>query len=365
MEPVNSIAHLLSNESFLNYCQQRNEADIAYWEAYILHHPEQVPMIRQARQEWQYLVQGMRQADMQAQLEVLKQQVERDSVVPMHVAVTAKKHWLTPVKKYMAAAVIAASIVGALVWALPTFVSKELPRVTMTPLDNYSNKAGQRQQVILPDGSRVVLNADSRLQVGALFKEGKRDVYLEGEAYFDVIHDANHPFTVYMKEATIKVLGTSFNARSYNGEDYTETTLINGSVEVTLKRENRVIRLLPREKLLYRAVPLDSTANKAVLSGKTQLSVTPVRIDPTDSLTTETAWTENKLVFFDEPLEVLVKRLERWYGVDIRVENEEMKQLRFSGAFEQESLPRVLEVLQLTMPFRFRQEPDSSIVMYK
>jgi len=365
MKPVNSIADLLTNESFLNFCQQRNEADIAYWEAYIQQHPEQGLMIRQAQQEWEHLVQGIRQADMQAQLEVLKQQVERETVVPLHVAATHKKHWLTPVKKYVAAAVIAAGIVGALVWALPPSSRPELPRVMLSHADSYSNKAGQRQQMQLPDGSQVVLNAASKLTLGTGFKDGKRDVYLEGEAYFDVIHDANRPFTVYMKEATIKVLGTSFNARSYNGEDYTETTLINGSVEVTLKRENKVIRLQPREKLLYRAVPLDSTASKAVLSGKTHLSVTPVRIDPTDSLTRETAWTENKLVFFDEPLDALVKRLERWYGVHIIIADEEMKQLRFSGAFEQENLPRVLEVLQLTMPFRFRQESDSSIVLYK
>lgn len=364
MEPVNSIADLLSNESFLNFCQQRNKADIAYWEAYIQQHPEQAPMIRQAQQEWKYLLQGIRQADMQAQLKVLQQQVAQTTAAPMQVAAVNKKHWLTPVRKYAAAAVIAAGVLGTLIWALQPS-QQQLPQVTLSYPDSYNNKAGERQHMQLPDGSEVVLNAASKLTLGAEFKDGKRDVYLEGEAYFDVIHDANRPFTVYMKEATIKVLGTSFNARAYNGEDYTETTLIKGSVEVTLKRENRVIRLLPREKLHYRAVPPDSIASKAVLSGKTYLTVSPVRMDPVDSLTTETAWTENKLVFFNEPLEELVKRLERWYGIHITIADEEMKQLRFSGDFKQEDLPRVLEILQLTMPFRYRQASDSSIVIYK
>lgn len=352
MNPFNSIADLLTNESFLNFCQQRNEADIAYWEAYIQEHPLQAPMIREAQQEWRLLVQGIRQADLQAQLELLKQQVEGATG---HMAPAKKRTWLTPVIKYAAAAAV---ITGALVWALKPAPRKE----PLAAVNQYANEAGKRQHVLLPDGSRVVLNAASNMRLGAHFKEGKREVYLDGEAYFDVIPDAARPFTVYMKDASIRVLGTSFNARSYTGEDYTETALIKGSVEVTLKKENRTIRLLPSQKLLYKATAPDSVLQKATTK---YLAVTPVTIDPKDSTVAEVAWTDNKLVFFDEPLDQLAKRLERWYGVKIRIENEDMKQLRFSGAFEKEDLPKVLQVLQLTMPFRYRKESDSVMVLYK
>lgn len=205
------------------------------------------------------------------------------------------------------------------------------------------------------------------MRLGPHFKEGQREIYLEGEAYFEVTPDAARPFTVYMKDASIRVLGTSFNARSYIGEDYTETALIKGSVEITLKKENKTIRLQPSQKLLYKAASPDSIVQTTTTAPPAQkyLAVTPLTIDPRDSSVAEVAWMDNKLVFFDEPLDQLAKRLERWYGIKIRIENQDMKQLRFSGAFEKEDLPRVLQVLQLTMPFRYRKDADSTMVLYK
>lgn len=354
MKPFHSIADLLTDESFLNYCRQHNEADIAYWEAYIREHPLQAPMIMQAQQEWRHLVQGVQQADLQAQLTLLKQQVDR--------APSAKKGIrLISVIKYAAAAVIA----GILVWTFTTS-RKKLPAVALVAVNQYANKAGQRQQVVLPDGSRVILNAASNMRLGPHFKEGQREVYLDGEAFFEVTPDATRPFTVYMKEASIKVLGTSFNARSYTGEDYTEAALIKGSVEITLKKENKTIRLRPSQKLLYKAASPDSVAQTAAaVPAQKYLAVTPLTIDPKDNSVAEVAWMENKLVFFDEPLDQLARRLERWYGIKIRIENQDMKQLRFSGAFEKEDLPKVLQVLQLTMPFHYRKEADSVMVLYK
>lgn len=363
MKPFNSIADLLTDESFLNFCQQRNEADIAYWEAYIQDHPLQAPMIRQAQQEWRHLIQGIRQADLQAQLDLLKQQVERETVPSLQVAHTKKRTWLTLIVKY---AVAAAVMVGVLVWALKSATRREFPPVTLAAVNQYVNEAGQRQQILLPDGSRVTLNAASNMRLGEHFQEGKRDIYLEGEAYFDVTPDAARPFTVYMKDASIRVLGTSFNARSYTGEDYTETVLIKGSVEITLKKENKTIRLQPSQKLLYKAASPDSVVQMATsVQDKKYLAVTPLTIDPKDSSVAEVAWMDNKLVFFDEPLDQLARRLERWYGIKIRIENQDMKQLRFSGTFEKEDLPKVLQVLQLTMPFHYRKESDSVIVLYK
>jgi len=356
MKPFHSIADLLTDESFLNYCRQRNEADIVYWEAYIRDHPLQAPMIREAQQEWWHLAQGVQQADLQAQLALLKQQVEG--------APAAKKgaRLLSLIKYAAAAAVIA----GILVWTF-TGTHKQLPGGKLMAVNQYANKAGQRQQVVLPDGSRVILNAASNMRLGPQFKEGQREVYLEGEAFFEVTPDATRPFTVYMKDASIRVLGTSFNARSYTGEDYTETALIKGSVEITLKKENKIIRLQPSQKLLYKAASPDSIVQTTTTAtpAKKYLAVTPLTIDPRDSSVAEVAWMENKLVFFDEPLDQLAKRLERWYGIKIRIENQDMKQLRFSGAFEKEDLPKVLQVLQLTMPFHYRKETDSVMVLYK
>ncbi len=99
-----------------------------------------------------------------------------------------------------------------------------------------ATRKGSKTNLVLPDGTKVWVNADSRLSYGKNFGNQLREVYLEGEAYFDVAEDKRKPFIVHTNNIDVKVLGTAFNVRAYGNEVNTQTTLLRGSVEVMLKK---------------------------------------------------------------------------------------------------------------------------------
>ena len=122
--------------------------------------------------------------------------------------------------------------------------------------DHYNEvvaKRGTKTKIILPDGSQVWLNSDSKLSYGERFNDTIREVSLEGEAYFDVIKDKNRPFIVMTNALNIRVLGTAFNIKSYAQDATIETTLIRGMIEVRKNNEpaTKKIVLTPNEKLIY------------------------------------------------------------------------------------------------------------------
>lgn len=222
------------------------------------------------------------------------------------------------------------------------------------------NIRGTRSHIKLADGTSVWLNSDSELKYPLRFKGDKREVYLKGEAFFDVAKDASKPFLVYTEAMTINVLGTSFNIKAYPDDSTSEATLITGEVEVALKNKSeKKIRLRPAEKLVI-TNGVDSVKS---LVPKTE----PVIIKPTyslkeDSAIIETAWVDNKLIFQDESFDHLASRMERWYNVSIRFENTAIQQLRFTGIFTKEPLSQALEALQLTEQFNFRIADDTVII---
>ncbi|HTG55228.1 MAG TPA: FecR family protein, partial [Niabella sp.] len=120
-----------------------------------------------------------------------------------------------------------------------------------------TTKKGSKSNLVLPDGTRVLLNSDTRLSYNQSFGKQAREVMLEGEAYFEVVKDAQHPFIVHTNAMDIKVLGTVFNVRAYNNEKNTQTTLLEGSVEVILNKRNErnLVVLKPREKIVVNNDP--------------------------------------------------------------------------------------------------------------
>src|SRR5437773_11061947 len=121
-------------------------------------------------------------------------------------------------------------------------------------INEIEAKKGARSYMLLPDGTKVWLNSDSKLEYKDNFNDSIREVTLSGEAYFDVVKDAAHPFIVHTSDIDIRVLGTAFNVKSYPKESSIETTLIHGLIEVTNKKlpgSPKVI-LNPHEKLVFR-----------------------------------------------------------------------------------------------------------------
>jgi len=228
---------------------------------------------------------------------------------------------------------------------------------------------GSRTNLLLPDGTRVWLNAGSRLTYEKTYGAQSREVSLTGEALFDVAHNATRPFIIHAAHVDIRVLGTRFNLKSYPSDRTTETTLLKGSIEVSIKdRPNEKIILKPNEKLVV--ANDDSTLHRrdpAVYQPQRTESLVNIRKPGYDSITginVETSWVEDRLIFQDEAFGNLSKDMERWYGVNIHFTRPELEDLHFTGNFQKETIREALAALQLTAPFTYTIH-ENQITIYE
>lgn len=221
---------------------------------------------------------------------------------------------------------------------------------------------GIKSTLFLPDGSKVILNADSKLQFPKAFSGSTREVFLKGEAFFDVAHNAEMPFIIHAGKMNIKVLGTEFNVKSYPEDSAYETTLIRGSVEVTLQdRPSDKIILKPKEKLIVSNLAVKPLLADRQTTAHSQLVVTNLHyISQTDSTVVETSWVNNKMIFQNESFEDLALEISRKYAVDIQFSNDGLKKYRFTGIFENETIEEVLNALKLTEKFNYKIEGSTA-----
>ncbi|HEY5771905.1 MAG TPA: FecR domain-containing protein [Chitinophagaceae bacterium] len=238
-------------------------------------------------------------------------------------------------------------------------------------ISSIVTKNGNRTKVVLPDGSQVWLNAGSNLDYdNSTFNKELRAVSLNGEAYFDVTRDPEKPFIIHTKKMDIKVLGTVFNVRSYSDEKIAEAALIKGSIEVTLTdRKDQKIILKPNEKISIsneepksEKKPEKISSVKAVAVRIPQFEVNDLKPNPTYNIIGEIAWTQNKLFFEDEIFEDIVLRMERWFGKKVTIANESLKNVHYTGNYENETLEEVLLSLKLSKSFNFRIGNDNVVI---
>lgn len=204
---------------------------------------------------------------------------------------------------------------------------------------------GGTYQVTLSDGTRVWLNAASTLKYPSWFSGKSREVEITGEAYFEVMSDADRPFKVFSKGQEIKVVGTVFNVQVYADEPDVKTTLVEGSVQI-FNRMSKVIRKLqPGEQ-------------STVLKGDT-------RVAPVD-VSEYTAWKDGLFRYNNQPLEDIMRNLSRWYQVEVVYESESLKNERFVGMVSRYSnISAALAVLEEVGGARFTVEGNTVTVSKK
>ncbi len=225
---------------------------------------------------------------------------------------------------------------------------------------------GSRTKILLPDGSNVWLNSGSKLNYGKNFETGKREVYLSGEAFFDVVKNPLRPFIIHTAAIDVKVLGTRFNVKAYADDKTTETSLIRGSVEVYLKNNpSKKYVLKPDEKLVL----LNEVLKEKIKPNKiSTIAVQPVvqikaltylKNSETDI---ETSWTKNILSFEDEEFAEVAKKMERWYDASFEFRNKQLEQQYLSGSFEKESLEQAMKALKFSTGFNFKIEGKKILI---
>ncbi|MBO0935363.1 FecR domain-containing protein [Fibrella sp. HMF5335] len=189
------------------------------------------------------------------------------------------------------------------------------------------------RQLTLPDGSRITLNRNSQLTYPTAFADSSRDVTLMGEAFFEVAHDARHPFRVQAGQTIVRVLGTSFGVR-----------VVGDSVRVAV-RSGRVRVSAPRE-----AVVLEADQQATYLAKGDTLR----RVRPLDK--NNLAYLTGRLTFANESLAAVVQTLRETYGADIRLSTVGLRRCRLSAEFDHEPLDTVLPVVAETLSLRLRRD---------
>lgn len=225
----------------------------------------------------------------------------------------------------------------------------------------YTERAAKKS-FTLPDGSKVVLNAESKLVYPKAFDDKYRRVTLIGEGFFDVAKDPKRPFVIHTEQMDIKVLGTSFNLKSYPNDPFSETTLLSGAIEVTLKnRPADRVTLRPSEKLIVKNPDIEDQHTGALETNDALTQVT--HFQKIDNTVVETSWIYDKLIFKDRSFADISKMLERTYDVKIDFRNQRLKLLKFTGHFEMESVTDILNALRLVEPFSYTIEHKKIIIL--
>ncbi|OQY96621.1 MAG: hypothetical protein B6D37_01485 [Sphingobacteriales bacterium UTBCD1] len=282
-----------------------------------------------------------------------------DQEIPSIAPAKRKQKW------YWAAASIIA-IAGAIGLAV-LYWKNGNDTLKYREVSEITTRLGSKSRVELPDGSVVWLNSGSKLTYDKNFGKDIREVSLSGEGFFDVTRMKEKPFIIHTSSINIKVLGTVFNVKAYPQDKRTETSLIRGRVEVTIRsRPNDKIILSPNEKLVVEnneivepgknesgLRKIDSPATDSMLP---LMSINKLRYGAEDSSLAETGWINNKLIFRDETFEDLAIQMERWYNVSIEIRDHELQQKKLNGIFESETIEEALTELKEMIPISFKFE---------
>jgi len=197
----------------------------------------------------------------------------------------------------------------------------------------------EKATVMLSDGSRITLNSDSYLRYPASFSEGVRNVFLEGEAFFEIDQEHDRPFVVNTEELDVRVTGTVFNISAYPDDQTVSATLVSGKVHVMPKelkmKRGKAVELKPNQRLVYKK--LDHTMDREMVN--TEIF---------------TSWTRGEYIFQNETLGTILNTIERWYDIQVLVNAPGIEEHRLSGRFrDDEPLHQVFEVIKLTTPIQY------------
>jgi len=211
-------------------------------------------------------------------------------------------------------------------------------------IDNYKDRLtpqwvevvspyGLRTNFDLPDGTKVCLNSGTHLKYIKQFEKDRR-LSLEGQAYFDVHHDANAPFVVSTEVVDVTVLGTKFSVSSFSSDNQVGVVLVEGKVQLDGRNHSFSNVLKPDERFTF---------NKQLREGK---------IEQVDAKYL-TSWKDGVLVFRNEPLSLVLKRLGRWYNVEFDIVDSDLMDFRYRATFKDEPLEEVLHLISLTAPITY------------
>lgn len=362
-------SEFLLDESFQRYVLQKDEEDVKYWVHWIQENPEAIEAIEIAREIISFT---------QVRKSIKKHPEIKEQVFKaIQTKINAEEYIRKKYKKNIRIKIYwyAASLVFVVGFTIGFYQYNKIKK-TNKPLAflEVIVPKGQRSQLLLPDNTKVWLNAGTVFRYPQNFGNNKkRSVFLEGEAFFHVQHNKNIPFYVNLKEnLSIKVTGTEFNIKCYANEKTIETTLVKGSINLIQqdhrKRTIKEIELQPNERASY-----NKKDNKIVITkllpdiGNNNIKITSHSEEiQSGKISSIIAWKEEELVFDDETFYDIAVKMERWFGIAIKIQDENLKKERFTGKFgNNETVYQILDIINRTEPINYKVLNNEIIIMSK
>ena len=307
---------------FAKELSEQGEMEIEKWKN---SSEENKQIFEESEKAWHGLIflQSMKKYDSEKALEKVHKKIYNQS-----------RKILTIIQK-IAAVLILPLVVATLYFALN---SQRMVQKT-SQLFTITSPAGMRSEYTLPDGTKVYLNSKTSLSFPISFNGSTRNVILNGEAFFEVAKNKKKPFIVNTGKINIEVTGTEFKASNYSNENLVEIVLVSGSVNLFRKGNHgspkNITTLKPGEKASYN-------------TNKDLLQIKDVKIDKYIS------WKDDILMFRNDSMEEVVRRLNRWFNADIRITGSELTNYVYTGTFEDESLEQILELLKISAPIDYK-----------
>lgn len=327
------------DDSFVNFATNKNQVDIAKWEEWFSQSPKNSKIALEAKM----LITKLRFNKRELSGNYISDEWRKLSV-RLHLNETNHKKknktvFLKKIGRYAAVASILLLLASALYYFSAS--SMKDPKVIYQEL---CVAKGESKNIILPDGTVVFINSDSKLKYEENFGETCREVFLEGEAWFDVSHNPNKPFIVHTQENDIKVLGTAFNVYAYPNENIFRTSLERG--KICLSYNN--------------GAEIELKANQTYILLK---NTREVKLLETTNIEMYSAWKNGDIVFKNQTFTDILKILERTHNLTFILKNKNVGKCNYTGCFTTEDdINSILAVIKLPTPFEYEIHKDTVII---
>ena len=349
------VEDLVQDARFLAWVNDNDPDARLFWEEWLRNNPKEQDKVKQARQIVKSLcyLDGPMPIDRK---QVVWNAIRANTSEPLALPKNPLKKrgnengilWVKAISKIAATILVFLASIYVFSAIRDSINENKMVKNDVEHLFEKETDEGQRIRFNLPDGSLVYLNAASKV----IYKTGhdglSREVYLQGEAFFDVEPDKDRPFRVYANSTAITALGTEFNVKIGKTDSDTEVSLVEGKVEVVnLASESREALYLNKGERAF-LVPSEKSMTKSTFE--------PELV---------TIWKEGLLLFENTSILTVKEALERWYGVNIIFQNKHEPGLKVTGRFEKEHLGNVLESLSYTARFEYKMEDKIVYMRFK
>lgn len=323
---------LIANKDFVHWVNDPKQEGNSFWQTWLQEHPQYSKDFLKAKefvQRLQFSQHSLAEDELEEMLGKVIAEDDGGIKGIQYPGRNNSRQWLK------VAAILVFSVMTAM-------IAGEFLEVSMEPVQQEiawkvtENPRGRKSMITLPDGTLVHLNYESRLQFPEHFEGDNREVILEGEAFFEVTHDASRPFKVKTGGLETVVLGTSFNVWSPKYSNETKVSLVNGKVKVHVP-DKKDHFLSPGEELEY------NIQNEQITTRTFDISQV-------------TAWKEGVMIFEDTEFNEFVDKLSKWYGVNFQIYGNTPNDWKINGRYENEKLEDILTGLQFMYDVKYKMD---------